>query len=101
MILYNTTFHVDEKSERDFVCWLKSDFMPRAVKDGLSNPMLARLVGNVEPGCSTYALHLEAVSMADVEQWESGGRQKLLEEIFARWQYGVLAFSTPMEKIEL
>lgn len=101
MILYNTTFHVDEKAERDFVCWLKSDFMPRAAKDGLINPMLARLVDNVELGCSTYALHLEAASMAVIGQWESAGRRKLIEEIFARWQYGVLAFSTPMEKIEL
>lgn len=99
MILYNTTFHVDEKAECDFVAWLKTDYIPRAEHEGLINPMLARLVNNVEPGCATYALHFDAASMPDVERWENGVRNELTAEIFSRWQYGVLAFSTAMERI--
>ena len=101
MIIYNTSFHVEDKHERDFLHWIKSIYVPKALEAGLVRPMLARLVNCVEPGCCTYALHLEAADMDAVRRWESGGRNELLQDMAARWGYGVLAFSTPMEKVEL
>ncbi len=101
MILYNTTFHVEERIETQFVAWLKSVFITSADKAGLKAPMLARLVNSVEPGCVSYALHFDAPDMECVNLWEEGGRQKLLDDMFARWQYSALAFSTPMERVDL
>lgn len=101
MIIYNTSFHVEEKHEAAFLSWLKTTYVPTGLEAGLANPMLARLVNCVEPGCCTYALHLEASDMEAVGRWECSGRNKLLQDMASRWGYGVLAFSTPMEKVEL
>ncbi len=101
MIIYNTSFHVEEKFEPAFLQWLRDVYVPKAAEAGLADHMLTRLLNSVEPGCYTYALHLEAPNMAAVERWESGGRNELLEDMAQRWGYGVLAFSTPMERVVL
>lgn len=63
--------------------------------------MLCRLVDNLEPGCSAFALQFFIDSLTDVEAWQSDGFAKLMAEMSERWRDRALAFSTPMEVVDL
>lgn len=101
MILYNTTFHIDSMIDRDFTKWLKSRFIIDASVFGFVSPMVTRLLNQVEPGCNSYALHLYAEDISTIEKWEAEGRVKLMQEMFGFWGERALAFSTPMEVVDL
>lgn len=101
MILYNTTFHIDSAIDREFTDWLKSRFIADALSFGFVKPMVTRLINQVEPGCNSYALHLNANDISTVEKWEADSKMKLMQEMFGVWGERALAFSTPMEIVEL
>lgn len=101
MILYNTTFHIDSAIDSDFTEWLKSRFITDASTSGFVSPMLTRLLNQVEPGCNSYALHLCADDISIIEKWEADKRLKLMQEMFGTWGERALAFSTPMEVVDL
>ncbi len=101
MILYNTSFHIDSTIESDFLSWLKSAVIEQSLANGFHSPVLSRLLTAVEPGCSSFALHFQADDQSVVERWESEGRRKIMEDMFNRWGERALAFSTPMEILDL
>lgn len=101
MILYNTTFHIESSIDESFFDWIKARFIPAAMSSGFVNPMLMRLIDRVEPGCTSYALHLYADNMDYIARWEHGVKNELVEEMMCKWGERALAFSTPMEVVEL
>ena len=101
MILFNTTFHLDFTIEPDFLAWIREYFIPEALSTGLRQPLLCRLVDNIEPGCSAFALQFFVDSLTDAEVWRSNQLHKLLTEMSERWRDRALSFSTPMEVLAL
>ena len=48
MIVFNTTFHVDEAIQDDFIEYMLQEFIPMATKSGLlTYPRLARSFGKM------------------------------------------------------
>lgn len=101
MILYNTTFHIDSAIEDVFIAWLKSRYIGQASTHGFRQPLLTRLINQLEPGCTSYALHLRTELPSLVKQWEDGEKISLTQEMFCLWGERALSFSTTMEIIEI
>ncbi|MDE6369537.1 MAG: DUF4286 family protein [Muribaculaceae bacterium] len=101
MILFNTTFHLDATIESEFLTWLKLEFIPAAISSGFEKPLLCRIVDNIEPGCAAFALQFFASTMSDVDNWRAGRLCGLIATMSTRWKDRALAFSTPMEVINL
>lgn len=102
MILYNTTFHHDVAITNDLLSWLRSDFIPRASAFGFTDPMLSRIImPQGEDEVEAYALGLKCTDTDIINRWESTDGAVLLSAMFDWWGEKALAFSTPMQLLDL
>lgn len=106
MIVYNTTYHVDEADEQLFLNWIHEYYIPEVLKDGtLKNPRLLKVLGHhhddCEDGhCISYAVQLEAEDTAALHRWYHTQGVALNRELLLVFRQRVLGFPTMMEVIE-
>lgn len=101
MIVYNTTFQVDDAATREFLEWVKTDYLPQALAPGIvARPQLMRIMAHGDGGTS-YALHLEAETMGELQRWYRLIGKELQTRLTARFGGRAVGFSTMMEKVEL
>ena len=102
MVIYNTTYHVADSREREFVEWIRASYIPRAVECGtLSKPQLALVMGREEGSDgNSYSLQFHAEGVDALEAWYRRTGAALVEEIERRFGTHVLGFSTLMTVIE-
>lgn len=106
MIVYNTTYHVDEADEELFLNWIHEYFIPEVNKDGtLKNPRVLKVLGHHhdddEDGhCMSYAVQLEAEDTATLHRWYQKQGVTLNRELFLVFRQRVLGFPTMMEVVE-
>ncbi len=101
MIVFNTTFHVEEEIHEEFVEYMLQKFIPMSTKSGLlTSPRLARIFGKEEDPGYSFAMEFQIASLDTLEQWnreESGAVYAPLLELFKEKMVG---FSTVMQTIE-
>ena len=98
MLVYNTTFHVEEAQLQPFLCFVKDVYFP-AVTDGdfLTHPRLVRLLGDVGEGLMGYAIMADcAGGAADIKRWRQATGDALLARLQQQFGTRVLTFSTAM-----
>lgn len=103
MIIYNTTYHVAETREEEFIQWLRSEYIPRAIAGGeLSSPQLTLVMSN-EPDRqgNSYSLQFHAPSVEALEIWYRKTGIALVKEIESTFSQHVMGFSTLMQKLDL
>ena len=68
MLIYNTTFQVDDDVHDNFMIWIKESYIPEIQKHGtLKAPRICRILSHREEG-SAYSLpvrHLAALPVPD------------------------------------
>lgn len=101
MIIFNTTFHVDSVIEHDFIEWIKSEYIPQALTDGMRNPTFTKIMIGNDEGFSSFALHIAGKDAETIGRWSDNKMSELHSSAYKRWGERVLSFSTPMEIIEL
>ena len=98
MYIYNTSFHVADGVKPIFLTWLKAVFIPAALSDGLfRRPMLTRILMEVDPGSTSYALQLYATDLEQAREWESTTGVHLKLSLHKKLGEQVLSFVTFME----
>jgi hypothetical protein len=97
MFILNITFLISRSQVDPWLVWTKNDLIPYMLASGLlSDPQLARVVGQEEDGLS-YALQFRAHNRRVLEQWSelhANGMQQLCSERFGN---SALFFSTVLE----
>lgn len=103
MIIYNTTYHVAEAKEQEFISWLRSVYIPRATASGeLSAPQLTLVMGNEQDKQgNSYSLQFHVPSVETLEIWYRKTGINLVKEIESSFNQHVMGFSTLMQKLEL
>ena len=57
MIIYNTTFHADKSIDKEFIEWIRREYIPKALAGGiLAEPRLTR-VFDTEATTADKAIH--------------------------------------------
>lgn len=101
MIIFNTTFHVEESIHNEFIEYMLQIYIPICTKSGLLNsPRLARIFGKEEDEGISYAMEFTAKDLFTFEKWnkeESGNIYTLLMDNFKE---KIIGFSTVMQTIE-
>lgn len=98
MFIYNTSFHVADGARQVFITWLKAVFIPSALSDGFfRHPVLTRILMEVEPGSTSYALQLYAPELEQAREWESTTGAQLRLSLHKQLGEQVLSFVTFME----
>lgn len=102
MLIYNTTFHVEESELQKFLCFVKDEYFPEVTKGGyLQKPRLVRLLGDVGEGLFGYALMAEVPGeAAALKQWRLETGNALIAKLQQTFGIKVLSFSTAMKVIK-
>lgn len=100
MLIYNTTFQVDEAIHDSFLIWIKECYIPEIKNHGtLKSPRICRVLSHRDDG-ECYSLQWEVESSADLHCWHTEQGVKLNGELTRIFQNKVIGFPTLMEVIE-
>lgn len=101
MILLNTTFHVHKSVDALFLKWVKEIYLPVAKESGLfSNPLFTRIMMQVDPEATSYAVQLHAHSHSEAKAWHDDMAAKLKDALAREVGERILHFSTYMDIID-
>ncbi len=100
MHIYNITFGVDPAVEKEFLDWLRNEFISVSTEDGeyFSRPELMRVHADAADG-SSFALHLRADDLDDINKWYADHGAGLFDTIQRTWPGRVVFFPTTLTLI--
>ncbi len=102
MIVYNTTFHAHLDVVQDFLDWLRTVYVPRAIADGrLSEPRLTFVLNAEESDGHNYSLQFRAADVDVLRDWYAAVGDDLVMEMAGRFGDKVAGFSTLLEEVGL
>lgn len=102
MIIFNTTYHVDNLVLDDFIKFLRNEFIPAATASKeLSEPRLTRVLAQEPQEGSSFALQFEVEELEKLDDWYDQIGDNLNEDLVAKFGSQVVGFSTLLEVIDL
>lgn len=102
MVTINTTFHVEDKINLDFIAYMKNTYIAEAVTDKLlTNARLCKIHSQELPEGQSYSVQFSFDSLDDLDNWDKNKGIKLNEELVNHFQDKIVGFSTLLEEIEL
>lgn len=102
MIIYNTTYHIEDDIHDDYIAFVKDELIPRALKSGhLSNPQLALVHSQHEESGVSYALQFRVEDLVKLEEWMLVYGQSIRADIAKRFGEKALGFMTLLEEVSL
>lgn len=102
MIIFNTTFHVEDDVLNDYLSFMKETYIPSAASSGfLHQPRLCRIHAQHEESGSSYSLQFHVKNVDTLNHWFAAQGQALQNELTARFGNRALGFVTLLEEIEL
>ncbi|MGL4992666.1 MAG: DUF4286 family protein [Bacteroidales bacterium] len=102
MIIYNTTYQIDDSILDDTLLWFKTSLIPSLTCDGtLTNPRLLRVMVDQEEMGNCYSLQFNVSDEKELNEWYSRCGTEILNTITKRYQNRVLGFTTLLDNIEL
>lgn len=101
MLIYNTTYHVEEGQEKYFLVWMQEYYLPEVDKNGtLTAPRIVRILSHIEEGSICFSVQFEVEDSAKLHRWHQEQGVKLNEELLKTFKDKVIGFPTLMEVIE-
>lgn len=102
MIIYNTTFHVNDEVEKMFLDFIRLQYVPLAIADGImKQPVLSRVMGSAHDGGTSYALQMQAESVKELQKWCLTTGKTLSTRITTHFGSSVVGFTTMMDVIDI
>lgn len=98
MLIFNTTYHVEETQEKYFLIWLQEYYLPEVEKCGLLHaPRIARILSHREEGGNCFSVQFEVEDSAHLHRWHREQGVRLNEELQKIFKDKVVGFPTLME----
>lgn len=102
MIIYNTTYHVDDMVYEKYIDYIKNTYIIKALSGGfLLDPRFARIHPQHEENGKSYSLQFKVKNIDALNYWFSKEGQQLQEELTNIFGDKVLGFATILEEIEI
>lgn len=100
MLIYNTTYHVEEGQEQNFLIWMQEYYLPEVEKYGtLHAPRISRILSHIEEGSICYSVQFEVEDSAKLHRWHQEQGVELNGELLKIFANKVIGFPTLMEVI--
>lgn len=102
MIVFNTTYHVDDRIHDEVIEYFKKEFIPQAIETGLlREPRLFLIHAQYEENGKSYSLQFRAKDLETLEQWMEEESPILQADLFKRFGEKACGFMTLLEEISL
>ena len=101
MIVYNTTFHIDNSVIEEGLVYLKTVYIPKASSGGfLLNPLLRRVIQNKEEEGVSFSVQFHVKNVDTLNHWLDIEGMTLQKELVKRFGHKVAGFTTLLEEID-
>lgn len=101
MIVFNTTFHVEEDIHEEFLEYMLQTFIPLSVKSGLlAAPRLACVMGKDDESGFSYAMEFTATDADALEKWNREESAAVYTPLLNTFREKIAGFSTVMQTID-
>ena len=98
MILYNTTFIVEEKIHDDWFDWLKNDHINDYLKSScFLGARLGKITSHLEPGAVSYSLQLFVNDELTLDTFKDNFLTDIQQKSLQKFGTNVLSFASEME----
>lgn len=102
MIIFNTTFHVEDEILDDYIRFMKETYIATAAGSGfLHEPRFCRIHAQHEESGSSYSLQFKVKNVDTLNHWFTTEGQALQEKLTTQFGNRALGFVTLLEEIEL
>lgn len=101
MLIFNTTYTIQNEDARNFVIWIHQSYLPRVAETGLlTKPRLLRILSHKDEQTECFSLQFEVENTANLHTWYSKQGKSLTDEMTKMFGDRFVGFSTIMEEIE-
>lgn len=101
MIVLNTTFHLDESLQEEFVEYMLQKFIPMSTKSGiLTSARLARVFGRDDDEGLSFAMEFQVADIEQLEKWNREESNKVYNPLMEKFKEKLIGFSTVMQTID-
>ncbi|NDW17476.1 DUF4286 family protein [Dysgonomonas sp. 216] len=102
MLIFNTTYHVEDNAHDEFFKHLTLIYIPKAVSSGfLHSPCFSCIRPQHEQSGKSYSLQLKVKNTDTLNHWLSTEGEQLHNEIVNKFGEKVVGFVTLMDEISL
>lgn len=102
MIIFNTTFHLDDDIHDEGLIFLKETYVLAAVNSGfLFEPRLCLIHRQHEESGHSYSLQFKVKNIDTLNLWQSIQGQHLNNKMNEQFRNKMVGFTTILEEIEL
>ncbi|GEM50666.1 DUF4286 family protein [Empedobacter brevis] len=100
MILYNTTFVVEEKIHDEWFEWLKEEHINDYLKSNcFIGARLGKITSHIEPGAVSYSLQFFSNNELTLDQFKNNFLAEIQQKSLQKYGTQVLAFTSEMDHI--
>lgn len=101
MIVYNTTFHVENDILSDFLSHMKKEYIPKAASSGfLHRPCLRRVLHGEENEGESFSVQFHVKNADTLNYWLEQEGQALHQELVRRFGSKMVGFTTLLDEID-
>jgi hypothetical protein len=98
MIIYNITFHIEERIVNEYLDFLKKEYIPAATKSRvLKHPKLCKILAQTDDACLSYSLQFQVENTNIFNDWYQRTGNELQTRIIQHFSDKVLGFTTLLE----
>jgi hypothetical protein len=98
MIIYNTTFNVDEQVEDQWLNWVKTDYIPMLQDTGIfTKHVFSKILVEEEMGGISYSLQLFCTNMALLKTFDENQKDVIDSKMLAEFSGKFVMFHTLLE----
>lgn len=102
MIVYNTTFNIENDIQEECLEHLKKIYIPKAIASGfLYNPYLRRILQNEETEGQNFSVQFHVKNVDTLNYWLQNEGAAIQQELISRFKTKVVGFTTLLEEIDL
>lgn len=102
MIIFNTTFHIDDSIHDDCLDYIKNVYIPKSLEDELlEQPSLSKIESQHKERGVNYALQFKSNSVDELNEWKERVGEGLQVELSNKYGDKVMGFVTLLEEIPL
>ncbi|GAB6013253.1 DUF4286 family protein [Viscerimonas tarda] len=101
MLIFNTTFHVEDDIQEAYLEYMRQTYIPVATNSGfLHMSCFAHIYPQHEEQGTSYSLQLRAKNTDTFNYWMKTEGEKLQRELASKFGNKVLGFVTLLEEID-
>ncbi len=102
MYIFNITFHIEDSIIDEGLVFLKQEYIPKAVQNGMFfNPRICFVLPKHKEDGKNYSVQFYVKNKTILNDWQETVGQPLHKEIANRFGEKLLGFVTVLEELDL